>query len=49
MQDVGGNWSCISLRTLLTAFKAELLSILGNILTISKLTSVKSDVKVLLI
>ena len=49
MQDVGGNWSCITLRTLLTAFKAEVLSILGNILTISKLTNVQSDVKVLLL
>ena len=39
MQVVGGNWSCLTSRMLLTAFNPEILSILGNILIILKLTN----------
>ena len=51
MQAVGGNWSYVVSRMLLTAFtpRPEILSILGNILIISKLTSLQSNVKVLLL
>ena len=38
MQAVVGNWSYLVSRMLLTAFNPEILSILGNILIISKLT-----------
>ena len=48
MQAVGENWSCLASRMLLTAFNPEILSILGNILIISKLTNLQSDVNVLL-
>ena len=45
MQLVGENWSCLVSRTLLTAFNPEI-SIVGNILIISKFTSLQSVVKV---
>ena len=32
MQAVGGNWSCLASRMLLTAFNPEILSILENII-----------------
>ena len=40
---LGGNWSCLTSRILLTAFKPEILSMPGNILTISKLTNQQRD------
>ena len=49
IQTAGGNWSCLASTILLTAINPEVLSILGNILLISKLTSLQSDVKVLLL
>ena len=49
MQAVGGNWSCLASRMLLTAFNPEILSILENILIISKLTNLQSDFNVLLL
>ena len=49
MQAIDGSWSCLASRMLLTAFNSERLSILGNILIISKLTSLQSDVNVLLL
>ena len=49
MQVVGGNWSYLASRMLLTAFNPDILSILGNILIISKLTNLQSDVNVLLL
>ena len=45
MQVVGENWSCLVSRMLLTVFNPEI-SIVGNILMISKFTSLQSDVKV---
>ena len=45
MQAVGENWSCLVSRTLLTVFNPGI-SIVGNILIISKFTSLQSDVKV---
>ena len=38
MQAVGENWSCLVSGTLLTAFNPDMISILGNMLIISKLT-----------
>ena len=49
MQVVGGNWSYLASRILLTVFNPDILSILGNILIISKLTNLESDVNVLLL
>ena len=49
MEVVGGNWSCIESRMLLTAFNPEILSILRNILITSKLPNLQSDVDVLLL
>ena len=43
MQVVCGNWSCLASRILLTVFNPEILSILGKILIISKLTNLQSD------
>ena len=45
MQAVGENWSCLGSRTLLTVFNSGI-SLVGNILIISKFTSLQSDVKV---
>ena len=39
MQVVGGNWSCLALRMLLTAFNLEILLIIRNILTYNIKTS----------
>ena len=49
MQSVCENWSCLASRMLLTAFNSEILSRLGNILIISKLANLQSDVNVLLL
>ena len=49
MEAVGGNWSCLELRILLTAFNPEILSILRNILITSKLPNLQSDVVLLLL
>ena len=49
MQVVGGDWSCLASRMLITAFNPDILSILGNILIISKFTNFQSDVNVLLL
>ena len=49
LQAVYGNWSWLALRMILTAFNPEILSILGNMLIISKLTNLQSEVKVLLL
>ena len=49
MEAVGGNWSCLESRILLTAFNPEILSTLRNILITSKLPNLQSDVNVLLI
>ena len=49
MQVVGGNWSYLVSRMLLTTFNPATLSILGNILIISNLTNLQSDVNVLLL
>ena len=49
MQVVGGNWSYLVSRMLLTAFNPATLSILGNILIISNLTNLQSDVNVLIL
>ena len=43
MQVVGGNWSCLASRMLLTAFNPEILSILGNILITSNITNLQSE------
>ena len=48
MQVVGGNWCCLASRMFLTAFNPEILSTLGNILIIPKLTNLQSNVNVLL-
>ena len=49
MEAVGGNWSCLESRILLTAFNPEILSTLRNMLITSKLPNLQSDVNVLLI
>ena len=49
MQAVGGKWSFPASRILIATFKPNILSILGNILIISKLTSLQLDVKMLLL
>ena len=46
MQAVGVNWSFLVSRMLLTDFNPEILSIRGNMLIISKLTNLQSDVNV---
>ena len=46
MQAVGVNWSFLASRMLLTDFNPEILSIRGNMLIISKLTNLQSDVNV---
>ena len=46
MQAVGVNWSFLASRMLLTDFNPEILSIRGNMLIISKLTNLQSDVSV---
>ena len=46
---VDGYWSCLASRMLLTAFNPDILTILGNILTISKSTKLQPDVIVLLL
>ena len=46
MQAVGLNWSFLASRMLLTDFNPEILSIRGNMLIISKLTNLQSDVNV---
>ena len=49
MQAVDRNWFYLASRMLLTPFNPEILSILGNILIISKLTNLQSDINVLLL
>ena len=46
MQAVGVNWCFLASRMLLTDFNPEILSIRGNMLIISKLTNLQSDVNV---
>ena len=45
MQVVGGNWSCLAPRILLNVFNPKILSMLGNVLIISELTNLQSDIK----
>ena len=49
MQAVGRNQPCLALRMLLIVLNTEILSILGSILIISKLTNLQSDVKMSLL
>ena len=49
IQLLGGNWFDLLSKTFFTDFRPDMLSILGNILIISKLTSLQSDVKLLLL
>ena len=47
IQLLGGNWLDLLSKTFFTNFRPDMLSILGNILIVSKLTNLQSDVKVL--
>ena len=49
IQLLGGNWLDLLSKTYFTDFRPDMLSILGNILIISKLTNLQSDVKLLLL
>ena len=49
MQAVGRNWFCLASRTLLTASNPDIISILVNIMIISKFTNLQRDVNVLLL